>query len=163
MSKYLLVDPTLTNGLSVSNLEVDGYSIDLTSGASVNQVLIYDGYAFSAASIATSNANQSDYQLTTTSPTNVVSFTPITQGNFIIYVFYRVANATTDVSLSINWTDITGSGTLILIPLATSIVVGSYPLPPVYINAITSGAITVSATTGTANNLYVSASIIGIN
>lgn len=151
------------NAIFDSHINVDGYTIDISDGADVNQVLQYNGTKFIAANVASgAAANANDFQLTGISATDVVSYTPLSQGNYIIYVFYRVATATTNVGINVTWTDNTGASTSVLVPAVTSTDVGSYNLTPVYINALTS-PIKVTATAGTANNLYVSASIIGIS
>jgi len=121
-----------------------------------------DGGAYSDFGKIAGEANSSDFQLTTTSATDVVSFTPSSSGNYVVYVFYRVATTTTNVTINVTWTDGAGTSTSVVVPTATSTVVGSYNTAPVYINA-TAAAIKVTATAGTANNLYVSASIVGIN
>lgn len=101
----------------------------------------------------------SDFQLTTTSATTIATFTPPAQGNYRVDIYYRVVTATTNVTITLTWTDGSGAQTSNIVPL-TSTSVGSYIIPPTYLNS-TAAAITVSATSGTANNLYVSASIGG--
>lgn len=100
-----------------------------------------------------------DYQLTTTSLTNVLSFTPVSNENFFVYIYYRVSNTTTDVTIDLTFNDIGGAQTLSILPL-TSKAVGSYSISPVYIQATTAAPINVSFTSGTANNVYVSATIL---
>lgn len=105
-------------------------------------------------------SNAFDLQLTTTSATGVVSYTPPINGNYLIHVYYRVANTTTNVTITLTWTDAAGAQTLTVVAL-TSTLVGSYTLSPIYIAAVTS-AITLTATAGTANNVYVSSTIISV-
>jgi len=104
------------------------------------------------------SANANDFQITTTSSTTVATFTAPTAGNYLINVSYRVATTTTDVTLIASYTNSAGSQTVTFVPL-TSTAVGTYTVSPVLINT-TASAITITATAGTANNLFVSASIM---
>ena len=110
---------------------------------------------------STRKSNTFDQQLTTTSATNVLNFTPAFNGNFVVFMYYRVANSTTNVTVSITWTDNAGAQTLNILPI-TAKTVGSYSFAPVYIQALTTGPIHVVFTTGTANNVFVSATIVGV-
>jgi hypothetical protein len=152
---------TWTQNLIADTITLDGYSMTAT-GSVTGNALVYNGSSYTPQAILSSKANANDFQLTTTSATDVLSFTPSTQGNYIVYVFYRVANTTTNVGINVTWTDGAGASTSVVVPATTSTVTGSYNTSPVYINA-TAAAIKVTATAGTANNLYVSASIVGIN
>ena len=111
------------------------------------------------AKLNSSPVSASDVQLTTTSPTTIATFTPPAQGNYKVDIYYRVVTATTNVTITLTWTDGSGAQTSSIIPL-TSTAIGSYIVPPTYVNS-TASAITVTATSGTANNLYVSATITG--
>lgn len=102
----------------------------------------------------------SDSLLTTTGSTSIATHTPSVQGNFVAYIYYRVITSTTDVTVTVTYTDGTGAQTNTVLS-AQSSPVGSYSCIPVFINATTS-AISVNATAGTANQVYVSASIVGI-
>lgn len=102
-------------------------------------------------------ANASDTQLTTTSPTAIATLTPAAQGNHVVYLYYRVVTGATVVTLTLTYTDGSGAQTQIVVN-AVSTGTGSYPLAPIFINA-TAAAITVTATAGTANQLFVSANI----
>lgn len=106
-------------------------------------------------------ANASDTLLTNTSPTDVLDYTTIAAGNFLVAVYLRVVTGTTNVTVNCTYTDQTGAQTQVLVPAATPTVVGSYPIVPVYINAANATSIKVTATAGTANQLYVSATITG--
>lgn len=106
-------------------------------------------------------ANASDSQLTTTSATDVISFTPGSQGNFIVYVSWRVITATTNLGINVTWTDGTGAQTQTVLSAATPQATGTYPAVPVYINAKSTGAVKVTATAGTANQVFVSATSVG--
>lgn len=104
-------------------------------------------------------ASVSDSLLTTTSPTSVVTYTPTTQGNYFIHIYYRVVTATTNLTLEVSYTDGTGAQTVTLLGPADQ-AVDSYRMQSAFINA-TASAITVTATAGTANQVYVSATITG--
>jgi uncharacterized protein involved in high-affinity Fe2+ transport len=100
-----------------------------------------------------------DFQITTTSSVNVLAFTPPVNENYMVYVYYRVVSATTNVTINITFDDNSGAQTLNILTL-TSKAVGSYSVAPVYIQAITSAPIIVNFTSGTANNVFVSATIL---
>ena len=105
-------------------------------------------------------ANVSNLELTSTSATSILSYTPTSQGNYMVMVYYSVITAATDLTLTLTWTDSTGSQSYTWVN-DTSQDTGSYNVLPVFINSIAS-AITVTATAGTANQVYVSGSIIQI-
>lgn len=103
-------------------------------------------------------ANATDTLLTTTDATQVVNYTTGTDtNNYLVYVYYRVITAATDVTLTLQWTDGTGvqSSTIV----TGSQPVGSYTIPATFISAIGGTGIAVTATAGTANQVYVSAAI----
>lgn len=150
-------------GLSIDgngDLIVDGgwlttvdISTDTNLAASAPLVLTGD-------TLSVEGSRTSDSLLTTTGSTSVATHTPSAQGNFVAYIYYRVITAATDVTVTVTYTDGTGSQTNTVLS-AQSSPVGSYSCVPVFINATTS-AISVNATAGTANQVYVSASIVGI-
>lgn len=104
--------------------------------------------------------NVSEKKLTTTSPTTILKFTPDFAGNFSINIYYRVANVITDVTITLTWTDVGGSQLLDIVPLTNS-AIGSYLLSPIFINS-TATDIILTATSGTSNNLFISATIQGV-
>jgi len=99
--------------------------------------------------------------LTVTSATSVLSYTPTIQGNFNIGIYFRVITGTTNVTVVVTYTDDTGAQTNTLLS-AQSCVIGSYSTLPLFINAKTTGAITIAVTASIANRVYVSASIEGV-
>jgi hypothetical protein len=101
----------------------------------------------------------SDMKLTTTSSTTVASFTPTVQSNYEIKVYYRVVNATTNLTITVTYTDGSGTQQSYSIVNGGSQAVGPYSCVPVLINATSASPITVTATAGTANNVYVSCTI----
>lgn len=103
-------------------------------------------------------ATTEEHLLTTTGSTSVCTTTPGAAGNFEIGLYFRVVTATTNVTISITWTDATGAQTLTVLNVVPE-VTGSYALTKFMIDA-TAAAITVSFTAGTANQVYASASIV---
>jgi hypothetical protein len=110
------------------------------------------------ASLPSTPVSANDTQLTTTSPTVVATFTPATSGNYIVYVYYRVVTASTDITVNLSWTDGSGSNSVDLVPITTQ-PVGTYIPEQTYINS-TASAITVTVTAGTANQVFVSSNIM---
>lgn len=96
-------------------------------------------------------------QLTSTSATNVITYTPSAAGNFVVWVYYRIATAATVLGITCTYTDAGGSQTKTILSSASQ-AVGSYTCTPLFISS-TASAITVTATAGTANNAYISAAI----
>lgn len=147
-----------------NNISIGGAQLAVSSLA-LNNVLQYNGTNWVNAPISvtvSAQANASDTELTTTSATTIATFTPSAQGNFMVMTYYRVITAATTVTLSVAWTDGSGGlGQKVIVVNGTSQGVGSYTNLPIYLNS-TATAITVSATAGTANQVYVSASIIQI-
>lgn len=107
------------------------------------------------------NASVSESLLTTTSTTTIATYTPSTSGNFLIGTSVRVITAATTITLTINWTDATGAQTDTRIN-ALSLATGTHDVPLKFINAVAGNSITVKATAGTANQSYISASILGV-
>jgi hypothetical protein len=107
----------------------------------------------------------SDMQLTSTSATTVASLTPSVQGNYSVRVYYRVVTAPTNVTITVTYTDGSGAETVYALTQsgqqlnALSQNPGSYVTQSMFFNATNTSAITVSATAGTANQVYVSATI----
>lgn len=106
-------------------------------------------------------SNIFDVELTTTSPTNVISFTPLANGNFTGFIYYRVENTPTNVTIDVTYEDMTGAQALSIMPL-TNRIVGSYTVAPFYLQATTAANINLTITAGTTNNVFVSATIISV-
>lgn len=136
--------------------------ISATAGTANQAYISASVLALSAANgsgnVVLEKSNTYDQLLTTTSATNVVSYTPTNNNNHTIYIYYRISNATTNVAISLTWTDTAGAQTMTVLS-TTAKTVGSYGLSPIYIQAAASNAINVSFTAGTANNVNVSATI----
>jgi len=95
--------------------------------------------------------------LSTLVATAIVSPNPGSAGNFQVNTYYRVTTAATDVTINVSWNDAAGLQTLALLPL-TNQPVGSYTLPPVFVNNAV-GQIIVEVTAGTINQVFASASV----
>jgi hypothetical protein len=98
-----------------------------------------------------------DFELTTTNPTLTLTYTPLAQGNYMLAAYVRVVTAPTVVSLEWTWSDVTNAVTYHVWKTLTIGVTGAGHIP-IFINA-TTAAISLTATAGTANQVYVSASI----
>ncbi len=96
--------------------------------------------------------------LTTTSATNVATYTPSTTKGLTVHMYYRVVTGTTNVTVDVTYTDVTGAQTVNAQTLQAKST-GSYAMLPVFIVA-TSAAVTVTVTAGTANQVYFSSSIV---
>lgn len=104
--------------------------------------------------------DQPNVLLTTTGATNVLTYTAAFNGDWAIYIGFRVVNAPTNLEIHVNYTDQTGSQVVEALSSGVQ-AVGSNTILPVYINA-TATAITIVATAGTANNIYVSSSLMSL-
>lgn len=99
--------------------------------------------------------------LSTTSSTTVASHTLTTAKNILFNVYFRVITASTTVTITVNYTNTSGVQTTDILP-AQSCAVGSYELLPLFVNCVAS-TLTITATAGTANQVYVSASILEVS
>jgi hypothetical protein len=162
-----------TTGLAtfLSHINVDGYTIDISAGASVNDALVYNGTKFIAQSSASTVAEVSNVfniQLTTdATPQTTSNYTAPADGNFVCHMYYRVDGYSTTVAIDITWTDGYGAQTLSILP-ATVKPVGSYSVASVYVQEVSGGMISVIFTAGTgigtdlATNVFVSSTIIRV-
>jgi hypothetical protein len=99
-----------------------------------------------------------DQQITTTSATSVATYTPSSTKGLWVALYYRVVTGTTNVTITVSYTDATGAQSYTALPL-TSQAVGSYSMVPIFIVS-TAAAVTVQFTAGTANQVFASASIV---
>ncbi len=154
-----VVPPIYVNNSNELTLEID-YPLYLDSNNKLNVQV--DGSSIIVNSKGELQAkitpvSVSDLELTTTSQTTIATYTPSTQGNYTLKVYARVITAATTLTLTANWTDASGVQSYSWVNAASE-AVGSYTFLPIYINSL-ADAITISATAGTANQVYVSASI----
>jgi len=140
---------------------IDGYRIN-PAGSAANQALVYNGSAYVPQNISTGKASASDFALVDTSSHTIVSFLPAVAGNYMILIYYRVINSTTSLTITVTWVD--GSGSDTITPVSGSQAVGAYTMQPIYVNNIGNAALPMSVTAqaGTANTVFVSASIMGL-
>jgi hypothetical protein len=90
--------------------------------------------------------------------TTVATYTPATTLGLWIGVYYRVVTAPTNVTITVTYTDPTGSQTATVLPI-TMQPVGSYVQVPLFILS-TNAAVSVTFTCGTASQVLASASIV---
>ena len=105
-------------------------------------------------------AGASNLLLTGTGATTVLTYTPKTAGSYVVECLsFEVVTATTNVTLTVSWTDQQGNAQTQTIVSAAAMATGFYSVAPIPLNTQANSAITVSATAGTANQLYVSANL----
>ncbi len=103
-------------------------------------------------------ASVSELFLTTTNSTAVLVFTPGTNGgNYAVDIYYRIVGAPTTLTITVAYDD--GSGHQTSIPVANSQAVGSVSVDRLFFNSVGGMPITINATAGTANQVYISATI----
>lgn len=146
------------------------YNLGVTgTGQAVSSLAIAPGKVTQNAGILTAGqygvgtvvAAAVEQLLTSTLATTVLNFTPPASGIYLIECYFRVVTAATTVTIQYAFTD--GGGAQTVIPVnAVSEPVGSYSLVPYLIHATTAGPITVTVTAGTANQVYVTAAILGL-
>jgi hypothetical protein len=101
--------------------------------------------------------NATEFALSTTSATNVINITSPQQSNWMVSCYYRVVGGTSNVTIVATWADTTGAQTLTLVNVSNQ-AIGSYSLPPAFINVASSATnLKITATAGTANRVFVSA------
>jgi len=101
-------------------------------------------------------------ELTTTTATTIATYTPTATGLFVIQASVTVVTAATTLTLTVSWTDPSSSSAQSYTWYnATSVPVGTTLQLPVFF-AAAADAITVSATAGTASQVYVSAEIVEV-
>lgn len=157
----MLLDIGKTTGLATGDiLYYDGTNlINLAIGSSTNVLTVAGGVPTWAASAGGVVATASETLLSTTNPTNIVNYTTLAAGNYLINTYFRVVTGSTVVTITFSWTDVTGAQSYTYLN-AISEAVGSYVISPVFVNAAISTAIQVTYTAGTANRVYVSASVV---
>jgi hypothetical protein len=155
-SDFTLTNPTgpTTNvdGPLTANLAAGGFKITgLANGSAAT-----DAAAFGQ--ITAGGAVASGKLVAVGTGTTIVTYAPPTAGNFLIGIYFTVVVATTNVTVTVTWTDTTGAQTLTLLS-AVAELVGSYTLTSFEINSVITSAITVAMTAGTVSQVVGSASI----
>jgi hypothetical protein len=104
-------------------------------------------------------STSAEVYINTLSPTTVLTGTPTTAGNFWVGAYVRALNGTTLLTFQITYTDAGGSETTTLMQNQDPATGGNNPLP-IMINSAANEPITLTATAGVIDEIYVSASII---
>jgi hypothetical protein len=107
------------------------------------------------------NSNAATYNdlLTTTAPTNVVTFKPPIEAMLLVSISYRVITAATNVTVKIHGTDTLDGLTTFEVQALANKAAGSYLLPSYLIAMGQRGTCAVEVTAGTADQVYVTATI----
>jgi len=134
---------------------VSNPSADLAAHKTSND---HDAQYFSLARIS----DVKEFLVTDTVKTTIVTRTPDAVVNALIGITFRVAVATTDITLVVTYRDVAGAQTNTLL-YAQSCAVGSYSTPMMLINSVANEPMSVDITAGTANQVYVSASILEVS
>lgn len=99
-------------------------------------------------------AYANETELTSTSATTIITHTPTSNGLYYLHGYVRVITASTTVTVTLAWDDVTGAQSNTLIN-AVSESVGNVNFSYI-MSATTAAAITVTATAGTANQVFIS-------
>ena len=143
---------------------------DLTINvANVNSINIAPGKINENAGVLTAGtfgaltnvADATEVSITSTGATTLVSYTPTTDGKFLVLTYFTVSTAATVVTLTYSWTDSSGAQSSTIIN-AVSEPIGSYAINPFVVTAKSGSPINVTITCGTANQVVASSSIIGV-
>jgi hypothetical protein len=106
-------------------------------------------------------ASACDLQITSTAATQVLTYTPTAKGNFVVYANLNVTAATA-VQIEVKYTDARGNAASEMILPSQNMSAGVWTFDPRYITAAAGQPITVIITAGTANQVYASATIMGV-
>jgi hypothetical protein len=97
----------------------------------------------------------------TTSAKQIASFTPTVSSNFLVGIYFRVVTSPVNLTILVTYTDVSGAQTNTLHNVQ-AFAVGSWSLMPLFINASSGAAITVTITASIANQVFVSSSIVEV-
>lgn len=100
-------------------------------------------------------------EIASTTATTLVTVTPTATTGYIIYGFFRTT-ATTDVTGTLTFYDASGASQTDTIVPKNSFAAGVYSIGPSFVAAGTGGAVALSLTAGTANQVYGSATILSV-
>jgi hypothetical protein len=156
-SDFTLTNPTgpTTNvdGPLTANLAAGGFKITgLANGSAATDAAAF-GQITAGAALATAR------EVAVGTGTTIVTYTPAASGNFLVAIYFRVITATTNVTVTVTWTDATGAQTLTLLSTVAE-TTGSYTFTSFMVDDLATDAITVTMTAGTAGQVYASASIL---
>ena len=147
--------PAAAPATTVTGPDAYGASAVVGTGTTYARVDHNHGLPVAPASAALATARETALGTGTT----IVTYTPAASGNFLVAIYFRVITATTNVTLTVTWTDATGAQTLTLLSTVAE-TVGSYTLTSFMVDDIATDAITVTGTAGTASQVYASGSIL---
>lgn len=152
------------SGIAVSNAGGDA-TVSTTAPGGVSQITAGSGISVNQGTgnvtvSAADLASAYETQLTDTNLDTVATYTPAAAGIFEVRCYFRVVTATTTVTLQVTHTDAGGAQTTTLVN-AVAEPVGSYTVMPLVVAQAAGQPITVKAQAGTANQLFVSAAIVG--
>jgi hypothetical protein len=123
----------------------------------VNSVPLVSNAGVTTWQVLPQTAQASNTLLATTGPTNVCTLTPTALGNYTVGVYLRVVTDITNITVTVTYTDSGGAQANVILNVQPT-PTGGYSCPQLFIESAAS-AITVTVTAGTANQVYVSASI----
>jgi len=149
---YAGVTPTGAAAGKTFNLAYSWDAVPDANGVFVRNVSVGTTYEY------TDKAVVSNVLLATTAGTTVVKQRPDRVRGFLIAVYVRVTVASTNVTITASWYDATGLQTAAVQTLASKDV-GSYTYAPLFVTATGPNDVQVVVTAGTADRVYVSASI----
>lgn len=104
-------------------------------------------------------ASVQDYKMVDTNLDTIIFFTPVANGNFSVKINCRVETAATNVTIQVTYTNADGARTYTVVN--QSLNPGEYMFPAPFFTTYANDQISVNVQAATANQVYVSASIIG--
>jgi len=180
MASYLIAESAIVNddsGTLMGILNADTSTVTLSNGKLGGPLLdgLVAGTGISISGVPTSGvgaptisatnastvvASATETEITATTTTTVLTYTPSATGQYNVQVSFRVVTATTTLTITASWYDAAGTAQTYTWLNAVPVAVGDYVLLPLDgFAAGSGGAITVSVTAGTANQVYVTGRI----
>ena len=166
------IDAKTVNGYIPVNKEGDEITGSLSIGGNlkISGDVVLDERISSIANTRTQGnfgvnivlANSNDiYASTEEDDSIIVQHAPKNNGNYLVYIYFRVLNGESKINIKIGYED---SGGYVYQEIINNELyeVGSYCLPAVFINAMLGSPIVVRATNEIENSLLVSAAIVGL-
>lgn len=151
----ILAGQIITVEYDGTNCQMVPTNILNASASSPGVVEVVEAPASGAPVTPTRVASFQETEITGTTVQTVLTYTPRANHNFELNLSFSVITASTNVTITVTYTDARGTQTYPWLPI-TLVPVGPYALIPFSFNAVTSGAITVTVTAGTINQVFVS-------
>ena len=107
-------------------------------------------------------ATASEVELTNINTNQIINFMPSFNGNFLIYLYLRINSSPTAIYININYKDAGGVQDQQILNSNAIQNIGSYCFPPIFVNAVANNALNITAQVRIANQVFISASIIGL-